>query len=112
MAVDPETSRLKEALGFCFLCNFMEHFVYIIYSTKYDKYYRGYSIDPQKRLIQHNKGESRYTKEFLPWELVYVEKLPTKRDALIREKALKKYAKNQIRELIKSSKNILYQSFF
>lgn len=85
----------------------MKHFVYIIYSEQYDKYYKGYSTDPYKRLLQHNAGKSRYTRSFIPWKLVYIELLPDKTEALKREKSLKKYSKNQVRELMTSPKNIL-----
>jgi putative endonuclease len=81
------------------------YFVYIIYSDKSEIYYRGYSENPTRRLEQHNNNESRYTSNKGPWELVYLESKETKKDALIREKALKKYSKQQIRELIQSAKN-------
>ena len=97
-----------------FLCSFFfksqeaaMYFVYIIYSEKHDKYYKGFSENPPKRLAQHNNGESRYTQHFTPWILVYSEQLPDKTTALKREIVLKKYAKSQILELIKSQKNIL-----
>ncbi|ANH84127.1 hypothetical protein A8C56_21495 [Niabella ginsenosidivorans] len=32
------------------------HFVYIIYSTAYDKFYIGETLCPEQRLIQHNTG--------------------------------------------------------
>jgi putative endonuclease len=83
------------------------HFVYIIYSRNHDKYYKGYSANPVKRLDQHNNQESKYTKNFCPWELVYIEKLSNKSEALKREKSLKKYSKKQIVDLCKLSKNIL-----
>ncbi len=85
----------------------MKHFVYIIYSELFDKYYKGYTTDPYKRLLQHNQGESRYTKHYIPWELVFIESFEYKREALIREKSLKKYSKIQIRQLIKSDINLL-----
>jgi len=43
----------------------------------------------------------------MPWVLVYVEKLPAKREGLIRERVLKKYSHQQIQQLILSGKNIL-----
>jgi len=85
----------------------MEHYVYIIFSQNTSKYYRGYSTNPYKRLISHNKNESNYTKNKGPWELVYIELLETKKLALVREKALKKYSRKQIEELLGSSKNLL-----
>jgi putative endonuclease len=96
--------------GFCFLwkITFMEtYFVYIIYSQSGDCYYRGFSENPEKRLLQHNNQESLYTSRHGDWTIIYLERFETKREALIREKGLKKYSKIQIRELIKSPKNIL-----
>lgn len=85
----------------------MEHYVYIIFSQNTSKYYRGYSTDPYKRIVSHNRNESNYTKNKGPWELVYIELLETKKLALTREKVLKKYSHSQIQQLIKSPKNIL-----
>lgn len=83
------------------------YYVYIIYSQSGDCYYRGFSENPEKRLLQHNNKESRYTSKHCDWTLTYLERFETKREALIREKGLKKYSKMQIRELIKSQKNRL-----
>ncbi len=85
----------------------MNYFVYIIYSRKHDKYYKGVTTQPQLRLQEHNKGLSRYTAHFRPWELVYLEKCTDKKSALIRERKLKKFGKKQIINLINSPKNIL-----
>ena len=83
------------------------HFVYIIYSPIYDKFYKGYSLDPVQRLIQHNNKESRYTRQFTPWELVFVQSYNKKSEALKREISLKKYSKSQIEQLISSVLNEL-----
>ena len=85
---------------------FMGFFVYIIQSDVDHCYYKGFSENPLERLRQHNEGLSRYTSGKLPWKIVYVEELPNKRDALIREKTLKKYSHGQIAMLIRSAKNI------
>ena len=82
-------------------------YVYIIYSSIEDCYYKGFSENPKARLLQHNQGESRYTSKSSDWQLIYIECFETKREALIREKGLKKYSKSQIQDLIKSSKNII-----
>ena len=89
---------------FCFNL-FAMFYVYIIHSQKYYKYYKGFSENPKQRLIDHNLGKSKYTKSFLPWELVHLEIYKSKSEALIREKKLKKYSKSQIIELSKSLKN-------
>ena len=50
--------------------NFM-HFVYIIYSKDFDKYYVGETEDVERRLFYHNHGEkSTFTKRYRPWVLV------------------------------------------
>ena len=85
----------------------MPHFVYIIYSSTHDKYYKGSSQNPYERLESHNLGKSRWTSNFLPWELVFIQKFNTKREALIRERKLKKYSKNQIMDLVNSHLNVM-----
>jgi len=85
----------------------MPYYVYIIQSQTDQSYYKGFSENPPKRLLQHNNGECTYTSRKTPWDLVYIEELATKREALIREKVLKKYAHLQIQKLILTNKNIL-----
>jgi len=83
----------------------MEHFVYIICSEVDGTFYKGYTMDPGARLEAHNRGESQFTRGKLPWRLVYVQSIGSKKEALIRERVLKKYSRNQIEELIKSGSN-------
>jgi putative endonuclease len=85
----------------------MAYFIYIIQSEKDGSFYKGYTEDYLKRIKQHNNGESTYTSRKLPWILVYLEILPSKRDALIREKNLKKASIQRILALIHSDKNYL-----
>ena len=85
----------------------MRYFVYIIFSSKNNLYYKGFTSNPKHRLIEHNKGRSRYTKGKGPWEMTYLEEFPDKKSALIREKQLKRYNHQYIQKLIKSDKNIL-----
>ena len=63
--------------------------------------------NPLLRLERHNNGESIYTRTKTPWEIVYLELKDSKKEALIREKSLKKYSHEQIQQLIISSKNYL-----
>jgi len=83
----------------------MKHFVYIIYSKSADIFYRGYTTNPQKRLIQHNLNESKYTANKGPWRLVFLQSFLSKKEALIRERKLKKYSKAQVRDLMQSKSN-------
>ena len=85
----------------------MPYYVYIIQSEADRSYYKGFSENPLLRLVQHNTGESQYTSVKIPWRLAYVEELPTKREALIREKVLKKYSHSQIEKLLTTGKNIV-----
>ncbi|MBL0270040.1 MAG: GIY-YIG nuclease family protein [Chitinophagaceae bacterium] len=85
----------------------MAYYVYIIQSAKDMSYYKGYSCDPVIRLHQHNNRESTYTAGKCPWKLVYVEELSSKKEALIREKNLKKATRERIEALINHPKNVV-----
>ncbi len=48
----------------------MEYFVYILTSEKfYHRCYIGVSGDIERRLKEHNRGDSEYTKKYAPWKL-------------------------------------------
>jgi len=83
----------------------MAFYVYILKSLKDQSYYKGFTENPTLRLERHNNGESKYTKSRIPWDLVYLECYEHKKDALIREKRLKKYSHQQIDQLISSGMN-------
>lgn len=52
--------------------------------------YTGWTVNIDKRLIQHNKGlGARYTRTRLPVKLVYLEPQADKKTALKRERAIK-----------------------
>jgi putative endonuclease len=68
----------------------MEWFVYILYSSRIDRYYVGSTDKTQLRLERHNLGWGRYTKRGIPWKIVYYEIYETKAEALKREKEIKK----------------------
>ncbi|MBI3123947.1 MAG: GIY-YIG nuclease family protein, partial [Ignavibacteriales bacterium] len=44
-------------------------YVYVLYSSKFNKIYIGQTCDLTNRLIEHNSGKSFYTKRFIPWEI-------------------------------------------
>ena len=85
----------------------MPHFVYILQSQQDHSFYKGYTTNPLLRLTQHNNKESNYTSKKVPWKLVYIEEFASKKDALIREKNLKKATLERIQALITHSKNIV-----
>lgn len=51
----------------------MFYYTYILKSKKNGKIYTGYTKDLRKRLSQHNKGLSTYTKGRGPFILIYYE---------------------------------------
>jgi putative endonuclease len=67
------------------------HFVYILKSDKYNKYYIGQTKNVDERLKRHNTGRSVYTRKFMPWKIVYSEKYNTKAEAYKREMEIKSY---------------------
>jgi putative endonuclease len=87
----------------------MQYYVYILQSENDNSFYKGFSRNPAERLVQHNNGETQSTKHLIPWKLVYVEQMPSKKDAIIREKNLKKADRARIIALIQHSKNIVDQ---
>ncbi|MDO8486994.1 MAG: GIY-YIG nuclease family protein [Candidatus Curtissbacteria bacterium] len=54
----------------------------------------------KNRLKEHNAGESRYTKTYIPWELVYFENFYCRLCAEKREKFLKSGFGYRFRKLI------------
>jgi len=64
-------------------------YVYLLKSVKNSSWYVGCTNDLKKRFKEHNSGKSKYTKDFMPWELVYYEAGNDKRAAFSRELYLK-----------------------
>lgn len=47
------------------------HYVYLIRSAEFsDKTYVGFTSDLRARMAKHNRGGSRHTAKFRPWELI------------------------------------------
>ena len=62
-------------------------------SSKDNSLYVGFTDDLRVRLVKHNQGLVKSTKNLRPLILVYYEAYRSKKDALIREKRLKHFAK-------------------
>ncbi len=65
--------------------------VYILKSTKNQKFYIGCSNNYQRRLAEHNNGENFSTKNGRPWNVVRVESFENQNGAYLREKQIKSY---------------------
>lgn len=63
----------------------MDYQVYALWSESHDKVYVGYTNNLDRRLNEHNNGQSTYTSNFRPWFLFFYEKVETKELALKRE---------------------------
>ena len=64
--------------------------VYVLYSTKFDKIYIGYTSDLEQRLLSHNVFANKgYTIKYRPWEILFTEQFASKTEAMSREKQLK-----------------------
>jgi len=73
--------------------------VYIIKSEKDGDFYKGITEDMQRRLEQHNTGQSSFTSTKMPWTLVYLKEMSCKREAIIEEKRLKKLNRASLERL-------------
>ncbi len=66
-----------------------QYYVYILYSESGDRYYKGMSQNPERRLDFHNTRERGYTSRYRPWKLVYTKGFQSKTDALAAERKVK-----------------------
>ncbi len=64
-------------------------YVYMVRSTKDGRLYTGTTADLQRRLGEHNRGNTRSLRGRLPVRLVYSEEYETRAEALARERYFK-----------------------
>jgi len=82
----------------------MKYYVYILYSQLRDRYYIGYSSNPEERVVEHNMGATISTRTGRPWRLVYTEEFENKSAAIKREITLKRMkSRKYIENLINSN---------
>ena len=67
----------------------MEYKVYIIYSAHLNKYYVGHTDDIDRRINEHNTGQTRYTSVGNSWTLKHIELFSTRAEAMKREREIK-----------------------
>jgi putative endonuclease len=67
----------------------MSFYAYVIYSKSHNRFYKGHCSNLEKRLKQHNAGQTKSIRPFLPFELVYFEEFDSREEAVIREKYFK-----------------------
>lgn len=67
-------------------------FVYILLNKQSNKTYTGSTTDLQRRIKEHNSGNHKFTKRYIPWEIFYKEEYPSLSEARKRERYLKSCA--------------------
>ena len=66
-----------------------KYYVYILYSNRLSKFYKGSTSNLALRVQRHNSGRETYTKTGLPWRLIWHTEKSTKSGSMILEKKLK-----------------------
>ncbi|MBI3980740.1 GIY-YIG nuclease family protein [Candidatus Microgenomates bacterium] len=80
------------------------YFVYAIKSLKDRRIYVGISRDPNKRLKEHNGGDTKSTKGYSPWVLIFIKYIGSRIEARKEEKRLKSgYGKEFLKSIPCSS---------
>jgi putative endonuclease len=83
----------------------MKWCLYILKSSKCDKIYIGSTCDIERRLSDHNRGNTPSTKRFIPWSVVYTEEYLTKEEARGRERQIKNWKnRERVEQLIARNK--------
>lgn len=59
-------------------------YIYVVKSKKDSSIYIGYTDDLIRRMKEHNSGESKYTKNKRPYELIYYKSYKSKSNAKFR----------------------------
>ena len=78
-------------------------YTYVLLSLKDNQFYTGYTSDLEYRLIQHDNGLVKSTKERRPLKLIYFEVSLNSKDATHREKYLKtSWGKRYIKQRLKN----------
>ena len=75
--------------------------VYILQSLSTGRFYVGCTVDLERRLAEHRRKHSPYTRQQGPWELVYEEESASLVEARRRERELKSWKSHRaLQELI------------
>ena len=82
----------------------MNFTVYILFSATIDKYYVGHTDNIDRRINEHNTGQTRFTSiQGKPWIIVYTEQYETRALAMKREREIKSMkSRKYIQKLIAS----------
>ncbi|MDO8667697.1 MAG: GIY-YIG nuclease family protein [bacterium] len=65
------------------------YYTYSIKSINLNYIYTGISDNPERRIVQHNKGYNRTTRPYKPFKIILIERFENRSIARQREKYLK-----------------------
>ncbi|RYY95204.1 MAG: GIY-YIG nuclease family protein [Chitinophagaceae bacterium] len=65
------------------------YFAYVLKSIEHEYYYKGHCHDLQKRLTEHNSGQTQSSRPYAPFTVAYFETFETEKEAVRREKYFK-----------------------
>ena len=68
------------------------YYVYVLFSEKYIRYYKGFCQNINRRLKEHNSGHTKSAKLYIPWMIDYYEIFDNKQLGIKREKYFKSAA--------------------
>jgi putative endonuclease len=63
--------------------------VYVLKSQKNQRRYTGSTARLDERIVEHNRGKSRYDQQNRPFVLIHIERFGTRSEAIKRERYLK-----------------------
>src|SRR3989344_1921016 len=84
----------------------MSGFVYILKSSKHGRYYVGSTNDLERRLDEHFRGKSKYTRDSGPYELIFSQSYLSLDDARKIERWIKSQKSRKLIEKIISKREI------
>lgn len=67
----------------------MKYYAYVLKSKVDGRLYKGFTSNLDNRINEHNRGKTKSTKGYKPWELFYYEVFDSKEEAIKREKFFK-----------------------
>ena len=83
----------------------MSYYVYILYSSSTNSYYKGQTSDLEDRLKRHNNKQEKATKNGTPWKLIWSTTKETRGEALILERKLKNLSREKTIQFINKYKD-------
>ena len=82
------------------------YYVYVLISLSHNFIYIGFTENLKQRFKEHNNGESKSTKPYLPYDLIHYEAYRNIKDAKRREEYLKtNRGKTTLKTLLKEHFN-------